>query len=173
MKRWPVFSLTIAVSLMLLSPAANAQNASDANDHITAGFLAQQLRAMGLSAKIDKDESGDPRVNTKVDSYDWAIYFYDCAAGGDLENRGCLSYQFYSGYQVAASFPLATVNKWNVEKRYAKAYLYLQRDKTYNARIEVDVLVSGTGADPGRTFQAYFTKMKNSAEGFRKAIGFK
>ena len=158
---------------MMLSHACDAQNAPDANDRVTAGFLAQQLRAMGLSAKIDKDESGDPRVNTKVDGYDWAIYFYDCTAGSDLENRGCLSYQFFSGYKVPAAFPLATVNKWNIEKRYAKAYLYLQRDKTYNARLEIDVLVSGTGADPGRTFQGYFTKMKNSTDAFRKVISAK
>jgi hypothetical protein len=173
MNRWPIFSITIALTLMMLSDASEAQNTSDANDRITAGFIAQQLRAMGLPANIDKDPSGDPRVGTKVDGYDWSIYFYDCTAGSDLGNRGCISYQFYSGYVVPAIFPLATINKWNTEKRYAKAYLQVQHDKTTNARLEIDVLVSGTGADPSRTFQAYFKKMKDTTDAFRKAIGFK
>ena len=78
----------------------------------------------------------------------------------------------YSGYNVRNGFPLDAINKWNTEKRYAKAYTYVQRDKTNNARIEIDVRIADTGADPARTFRAYFTKMKSAAEGFRKAIGF-
>jgi hypothetical protein len=165
--------LVLLLGPVLVLSAAYAQNTSDANDYIAAGFIAEQLRAMGLPARIDKDDSGDPRVNTKVDGHDWSIYFYDCAAGDDLEKRSCQSYQFYSGYLVPNSFPLATLNKWNTEKRYLKAYLYQQRDRTYSAHIEIDVLVNGTGADPARTFQAYFTKMKNDSEEFRKAIGAK
>lgn len=172
MNRWTISSITIALMLMMVVPASFGQDSSNANDGISAGLVAKELRALGYSAKIDQDESGDPRVNTKVDGHDWSVYFYDCGKG-DIEERNCVSFQFYSGYTVSKGFPLETINKWNIEKRYAKAYVYLQRDKTYNARIEIDVLVSGTGADASRAFQAYFTKMKNASEGFRKAIGVK
>jgi hypothetical protein len=169
MKRWAVLPLGAAMALMVMVAAANAQ---DAGVRISAGLVADELRDLGYSAKIDQDESGDPRVNTKVDGYDWSVYFYDCGSGL-LDARTCVSFQFYSGYTVAKTFPQQTVNKWNTEKRYAKAYTYVQRDGTNNARIEIDVLMEGTLADPKQTFRAYFTKMKNSAEGFRKAIGLK
>ena len=90
------------------------------------------------------------------------IVFYDCGTGA-LEQRNCESIQFYTGYTVPNGFPLATTSKWDTEKRYARAYTYVQRDKTTNARIEIDVLIAGTGTDPAKTFRAYFTKMENSA----------
>ncbi len=103
------------------------------------------------------------------------IYFYDCAAGTDLENRACTSYQFYSGYQVPAAFPLATLNKWNTDKRYAKAYFFVQSDKTTSARIEIDVLVSGTGADPSRTYlkKRRTVRMRSAKPSVSNRKGFK
>jgi hypothetical protein len=169
MKRWTVLPLGAAMALVVMLPASKAQ---EAGNRISAGLVADELRELGYSAKIDQDDSGDPRVNTKVDGYNWSVYFYECGSGA-LEARTCVSFQFYSGYTVAKTFPLQTINKWNTDKRYAKAYSYMQRDGTNNARIEIDVLMEGTQADPKQTFRAYFTKMKNSAEGFRKAIGFK
>ncbi|MGP0089713.1 MAG: YbjN domain-containing protein [Xanthobacteraceae bacterium] len=159
----------LAAALALMGAASKAQ---ETGNRISAGLVADELRDLGYSAKIDQDESGDPRVNTKVDGYDWSVYFYDCGTG-PLAERTCVSFQFYSGYNVAKTFPQQTINKWNTEKRYAKAYTYVQRDRTNNARIEVDVLMEGTGADPKQAFRAYFTKMKNAAEAFRKAIDFK
>jgi hypothetical protein len=44
-------------------------------------------------------------------------------------------------------------------------------DRTNNARIEIDVLIADTLADPAKTFLAYFDKMKNQAEAFRKFVG--
>jgi hypothetical protein len=169
MKQSTVWPLAAMSALVVLVAASKAQ---ETGNRISAGLVADELRDLGYSAKIDQDESGDPRVNTKVDGYDWSVYFYDCNSGA-LEARTCVSFQFYSGYNVAKSFPQQTINKWNTEKRYAKAYTYVQRDGTNNARIEVDVLMEGTQADPKQTFRAYFTKMKNAAEAFRKAIGFK
>lgn len=171
MKRWTAWLLAAALSLTVTASEAQ-QPASEAGDRVSAGLVASELQAMGYPAKIDQDESGDPRVNTKVDGYDWSVYFHDCGSG-PLAERTCVSFQFYSGYTVPKTFPQQTINKWNTEKRYAKAYTYVQRDRTNNARIEVDVLMEGTRADPKQAFRAYFTKMKNAAEAFRKAIDFK
>jgi Putative bacterial sensory transduction regulator len=164
---WP-FGTVLALTVPLA--AADAQEPSD---RISARLVVNELQAMGYSAKIDQDESGDPRVNTTVDGFDWSVYFYDCASGPPLAERPCISFQFFSGYNVAKSFSQQIINKWNIEKRYAKAYTYVQQDGTNNARIEVDVLMEGTQANPRQTFRAYFTKMKNAAEDFRKTIGVK
>lgn len=65
---------------------------------ISAALIVTELKALGYSADVDKDESGDPRINTKVDGYAWSIYFYECDDAGALQDRQCGSYQFYSGY---------------------------------------------------------------------------
>ncbi len=171
MKRWITRSIAAVSMLVATHSVSMAQDSSKAGNGISAGLIASELRAMGYTARVDKDESGDPRVNTKVDGFEWQVYFYDCGTG-EPEQRNCDSFQFYSGYNVRNGFPLDTINKWNTEKRYAKAYTYVQRDKTNNARIEIDVRIADTGADPARAFRAYYTKMKSAAEGFRKAIGF-
>ena len=138
---------------------------------ISASLVVAELKSLGHSADIDKDDSGDPRINTKVDGYAWSVYMYDCEAGV-LQERQCTSFQFYSGYSRPKATPLQTINKWNIEERYAKAYNYVQKDGKFSSRIEIDVLVRGTDADPAKTFRLYFDRMKKKAIDFRKVIGF-
>jgi hypothetical protein len=145
-------------------------SATAANDRITAAIVVRELKALGHSSDVDTDDSGDPRVNMSIDGYDWSIYFYDCAAGA-RDDRPCASYQFYSGYTVQRPVSQDIINKWNTDQRYAKAYTYVQRNGSHSARIEIDVRSAGTGADPGRTFCAYFNIMKDKAVQFRKTVG--
>ena len=46
------------------------------------------------------------------------------------------------------------------------------RSVSYAARISMDVMFSGTGADPARMFRAYFSMMKHQTTEFRKLINF-
>jgi hypothetical protein len=169
MKSWIALPLAAAAALTVAASAARAEE-SAASGTISASVVAGQLQALGYTAKINSDKSGDPRVKATVDGFAWDVFFYDCGSG-PLEQRGCASFQFYTGYTVANDFSLQTINKWNTDKRFAKAYTYVKHDGKNDARIEVDVLVAGTLADPAKTFRAYFVKMKNAAENFRKAIG--
>jgi len=155
-------------ALSLLSVLAPCEATAQS---ISASLIVAELKALGHSADIDKDESGDPRVNTKVDGYAWSVYMYDCDAG-TLQDRQCTSFQFYSGYTPSKTTPLQTINKWNTEERYAKAYNYVLKGGKVSSRIEIDVLVRGTNADPAKTFRLYFERMKKKAIDFRKAIGF-
>lgn len=147
-------------------------SAPTSNDRITAAIIVRELKEMGYSSSVDIDDSGDPRVNMTIDGYDWSIYFYDCASGA-RDDRQCVSYQFYSGYTLKQPASPDIINKWNTEQRYAKAYSYIQRNGSHSARIEIDVRSAGTGADPGRTFRAYFGIMKDKAVQFRNEIGFR
>jgi ABC-type proline/glycine betaine transport system substrate-binding protein len=169
MKQWTILSVAFALTLGLMDSATMGQ-ASDAGSGVSAAVISKVLKAMGYTAKINSDESGDPRVKTTVDGFKWDIFFYDCGTGA-LEERGCASFQFYSGYTVPQGFSMQIINKWNTEKRYAKAYMQVLADKSNNARIEVDVLVAGTLADPAQMFRAFFAKMKVRAEEFRAVIG--
>ena len=143
-----------------------------ANDRITAAIIVNELKALGYASTVDTDDSGDPRVNMTIDGFDWSIYFYECASG-TRDDRPCNSYQFYSGYTLKQAVSPDIINKWNTERRYAKAYTIVQRNGSHSARIEIDVRSAGTGADPARTFRIYFNTMKDRAAEFRKAVGFR
>ena len=154
------------------SSPATSPTASTSSDRITAAIIARELKSLGYASTIDTDDSDDPRVNTSIDGFDWSIYFYDCAPGA-RDDRQCASYQFYSGYTLKQAVSPDVINKWNTDIRYAKAYTYLQRDRSHSARIEIDVRSAGTGADPARTFRIYFDIMKNRAAEFRKTVGYR
>jgi hypothetical protein len=159
-----------ALALTAVSFGALAQS-KGAADSITAQFVMNELQKQGFVAKLDKDDSDEPRLAFKVDGYEWAIYFYACAPGAN-ETRQCMSYQFYSGYTPSKAIPLAVINRWNTDKRYARAYNYVQKDGKTSSRIEIDVLAEGTQADRSQTFQAFFQKMKEATQDFRRRIGF-
>ncbi|MBX9774402.1 MAG: YbjN domain-containing protein [Xanthobacteraceae bacterium] len=153
------------------SPAPSS-SAPASSDRITAAIIVKELKALGYAPTVDIDDSGDPRVNMAIDGFDWSIYFYDCAPGA-RDDRQCNSYQFYSGYTLKQAISPEVINRWNTDRRYAKAYTYLQRNGSHSARIEIDVRSAGTGADPARTFRVYFNIMKDRADEFRKAVGYR
>src|SRR5215510_5698332 len=130
---------------------------------ISASLIVAELKALGYSADIDKDDSCDPRINTKVDGYDWSVYMYECDDSGALPDRQCGSFQFYSGYTPSKTTPLQTINKWNTEERYAKAYNYVLKGGKVSSRIEIDVIVRGTDINPAKTFRNYFEVMQKKA----------
>jgi hypothetical protein len=163
----------MAFSFLAFSPYGGARAQSTGSpDSINATFVMGQLQKEGFVAKLDTDSDSEPRLTFKVDGYEWAIYFYACGAG-PTETRPCISYQFYSGYTTNKPVPLTTINKWNTDKRYARAYNYVQRDGKTSSRIEIDVISEGTQADRAETFQIFFKKMKEAAQDFRKHIDFR
>lgn len=156
-----------------MTTAAHGQSETD---YITAAIIVHEIQALGYAANVDQDDSGDPRVNTAVDGHKWQIYFYDCGTGA-LADRHCNSFQFFADNSMPKPVPTQTINRWNKEYRYAKAYLQQGNTpgctaaRSCAARIEIDVLMAGTGAEPAQTFRSYFEVMKRRADGFRKFIG--
>ncbi len=172
-------ALVIASALTLLATAANlhAQPAPAADDRISAAIITHELQSLGHAATTDADESGDPRVDTNVDGHKWQIYFYDCEKTGTLEQRRCNSFQFFTDNTRPRPVPMRVIVRWNHDSTFAKAYLQQQddagcpSDRSCAARIEVDVLTAGTGADPAETFRQYFEIFRWRAVEFRRAIG--
>lgn len=142
------------------------------SDRITAALVMRELQAMGLPAELGTDTRGMPRVSTTVDGYKWAIFFYGCTPGASQADRECVSLQFFSGYTMNAKIPMEKMNKWNTENRYARGYLFVNDDGRGGARIEVDAVFEGTGADPAMMFRAYFKIMKHQVGEFRRLINF-
>lgn len=146
-------------------------------DRITAEILVRELRAMGLPATTDQDESGDPRVTSSLEGYKWQMYFYDCDKTGASDQRRCRSFQFFIDNITPRPVPMSTIVRWNGTMSHAKAYLQQGNDSgckaqaSCAARIEIDVLTADTGADPAQTFRTYFAIFKQRARQFRSAIG--
>ncbi len=142
-----------------------------AGDRVTAGIVMRELRAMGYQAELSTASDGDPRIAVTVDNYKWAVFFYGCAKQGDLDQRSCLSLQFFSGYTVSQPVSSFTMNKFNAENRYIRAYT-AQTDSGQAARISMDVMFGGTGADPAKNLRVHLNMMKHQATQFRKLINF-
>ncbi|MEO5755868.1 MAG: YbjN domain-containing protein [Mesorhizobium sp.] len=67
------------------------------------------------SAKLDKDDSGDPMVSGRLEGVKYVIYFYGCD-----NHEMCKSLQFSAGYTDA--FTPEQANEWNKKYRWVKAY---------------------------------------------------
>ncbi|TPI38600.1 YbjN domain-containing protein [Mesorhizobium sp. B3-1-9] len=67
------------------------------------------------SARMDKDDNGDPMLSGRIDGVKYVIYFYGCE---DHEN--CKSLQFSTGYTDPLTADQANV--WNAKYRWVKAY---------------------------------------------------
>ena len=84
------------------------------------------------SATLDKSDQGAPMISGRVDGRPYLIFFDNCPAGTE-----CLDIRFF------AVFPgnkptLETLNEWNREKRWSKAYV----DGDLDAALEFDVNMS-------------------------------
>jgi hypothetical protein len=158
---------------VLLVLAADALAQGSISDRVNARLVAAELKAMGLGAEIGTDDDGGPKVSTMVDDFKWVIFFYNCEQGGDIAERACNSLQYFSGYTLDKPLAPQVLNKWNTDNRYARGYIYSSKEGSNSARLELDALFAGTGADPARTFRAHFETMKRLTADFRKAIGYR
>jgi len=153
-------------------PARPNPGAAPASDRVSAGLVLRELRQSGATAEIGTDSRGEPRIDAKVESYNWAVFFYGCDKQGALEERLCSSVQFFSGYTMNNPISAVTTNKFNAENRFIRAYTAVV-DQRFAARISMDVMFAGTGADPTRSFRSHFSMMKLQTAEFRKLINFK
>jgi len=67
------------------------------------------------SAKMDKDDGGDPMISGRLQGVKYVIYFYGCE-----NHEKCKSLQFSSGY--TDPFTADQANEWNRKYRWVKAY---------------------------------------------------
>jgi len=88
------------------------------------------------SAELDTDAQGDPRIVGRIDGTKYGIYFYGCRKGKD-----CDDIQFSAGWS-GAKVSLEEINRWNLQKRYGKAYLDRDGDPRLEMVVNIDYGVS-------------------------------
>ncbi len=117
----------IAYATPAMAEAVQAQNPSS---------IMKALQGAGYRAELSTDSTGDPLINSSSSGSNFSIYFYGCT-----DNKDCRTIQFYAGYQDPSNASLASLNEWNKNKRFGRAYL----GDDGVARLEMDVDIDDGG----------------------------
>jgi hypothetical protein len=125
MRRILGLSLALAASFAAAG-AAHAQTVTAKEP----SSIVDVLQKNGYRAELTKDESGDPMIRSASSGTNFIILFYGCTA-----NRNCATVQFYAGFTEPKSASIDSLNTWNANNRFGRAYL---SDKGA-ARLEMDV----------------------------------
>ncbi|MBZ9819590.1 YbjN domain-containing protein [Mesorhizobium sp. CA4] len=109
-------NLSAFVTGLALVAAVSAARAEDAEILQSPEPAAILDVAKGFgSARMGRDDNGDPMISGRVEGVKYVIYFYGCE---DHEN--CKSLQFSTGYTDPLTADQA--NAWNAKYRWVKAY---------------------------------------------------
>lgn len=78
-----------------------------------------QVRLLSPDAKLGTAKDGTPQIDVTDKTYKYTIYFEDCDG-----KTACASLYFMVAFSPDDLADLAFVNKWNVDKRPARAIRY-------------------------------------------------
>lgn len=128
-------SLAILLAFLFPITSASAQTScSNIVDGSDPSKIFQLARGHG-SAEIGTDNRGDPKVEGRMHSVKYQLYFYGCKNG-----EQCTSVQFRAGFtQTDNKQTVQRMNEWNLTKRFGKAYI----DTKGDAIIEMNVNLRG------------------------------
>ena len=109
-------SLPTFITGLALAGAASAARAEDAEILQKPDPAAILDIAKGFgSARMDRDDNGDPMISGRIEGVKYVIYFYGCE-----DHDNCKSLQFATGYTDPLTADQA--NAWNRKYRWVKAY---------------------------------------------------
>ena len=97
---------------------------------VTRAEVTAALAAKGLPAALKADGAGEQLIATKVGDTPFVIIFYGCKA------QRCQSVMFKTAYHFDGGVSAATINDWNRNKRFIRAWL--DPDQDPNAVMDVD-----------------------------------
>lgn len=144
----------------LLAASAFPALAQTLVDGSAADELLNLARGYG-SASLEKQSNGDPKITGKIEGVQYAVYFMNCT-----DNKACEDLNFYAGF-LDNKPSLETINAWNRDKRFGKAYLDSDDDAVIEFDINLEHGVTRDNMDAG--FQIWSLILKQ----YTDYIGFK
>ena len=150
--------LFAALAAFAITMPAGAQTVAASNP----ATIVQALQSAGFSAALGRDERGDPKIDTAVGGTNIVVYFFDCDGG-----RACRAVQFHSSYAMQAP-PLETMNRWNRDTRYARAFVTADG----NPALEMDVNLDAAGGMSRRLFLDNLELFAALVPDFERLIGW-
>lgn len=121
-----------AVATFAISATAQAQMVR-AQDPRT---LVSALQDAGYKAELTTDSGGDPMIKSSTGGDNFSIFFYGCT-----DNKDCRTIQFYAGWSDPDNVSLRSMNDWNRDNRFGRAYMA----DDGSARVEMDVDIDDGG----------------------------
>lgn len=150
-------SLMLGAALALCaSLAAQAQELITAAD--PSGIL-NIARGYG-SATLAEQSNGDPKITGKVNGITYQVYFRNCT-----DNKNCEDLNFYLGF-LDVKPSMDTINTWNAEKRFSRAYLDVDKDAVVEWDLDLQVGVTAEYMD--KTFELWTLVI----DAFAKHVGY-
>lgn len=98
------------------------------------------MRAMqseGFLVTRETADDGTPKLVSRVSDSQFQVYFYGCEDAGDP----CTSIQLSAGYDLSDAMSALTINQWNSENRYTRAYI----DDEGDPFLKYDIVMTGDG----------------------------
>jgi hypothetical protein len=145
----------IAAATLAISPVAGQAETLTAR---TASSIEGFFLDEGAEIEVLEDNVGDPQLNVTYYGSEFTVFYYGCDNGVD-----CDSIQFYSGYAMGGSVRLKTINDFNAEKRWVRAYVA----DDGAAKLEMDVFLGkdGVSADDFATMVSLWSRRMTDFEG--------
>ena len=134
----------IAAAVGFAATAAQAQPIAQGG--ATAPEIVAWLQAQGLDAAVREDAAA-PAVASGANGVSWDMNGFDCQAGR------CASWQFSAAFLIP-NIPEGAVERWNLERRYLKAFEIEAQGGTA-AVAQYDVLIT-----PGMTWEGMTEHMR-------------
>ena len=166
MRNGLIMAIFLGGAALGATPAAAAQQVGPGypRSNITANpeVLADLVRAEGYKVSTERTDEGNPFLQTDVDGTPFTIFLNNCIAG-----KACRTVQFYAGFSVSTPRKLDLINRWNQQKRFAKAYIDDQNDP----RLEMDINLAGGGVARGNFIENFRVWIRLLAA-FKQHIGW-
>lgn len=152
----------ISVRAALALGAALAFSAAPAHAELVNAKSPATIKAIvesqGWPATIVTKADEDPYIESSRNGLKFLVLFMNCD-----DHKNCKTLQYYMGFNDAKDVSLDKLNKWNKEKRFARAY----KDDEGDPVLEMDVDVDFAGIpreNIGETFNTWASLMDSYRE---------
>ena len=116
------------------------------------------LESQGWPATLISKPGDDPYLESNRNGLKFLVLFMNCE-----ESKKCKTLQYYMGFSDAKDVSLDKLNKWNKDKRFARAY----KDDEGDPVLEMDVDLDFAGIpreNVGETFNTWASLMDSFRE---------
>lgn len=147
-------ALALGAAICLSTSPAHAELINAANPATIKAIVESQ----GLPATIIAKAGDDPYIESNRGGLKFLVLFMNCT-----DNKNCKTLQYYMGFSDAKNVSLDKLNKWNKDKRFARAY----KDNEGDPVLEMDVDLDFAGIpreNVGETFNTWASLMDSFRE---------
>jgi hypothetical protein len=116
------------------------------------------------AATLEKQSTGDPKITGKIEGISYQVYFMNCT-----DSKNCEDINFYAGFSFAedAKPAMDSINAWNRDKRFGKAYLDSELDPVIEWDVNLEYGITRNNMD------AAFSLWKLLLDQYTTYIGYK